>query len=588
MSSAIIIIVIVSIIVAAVAVGIYYAVKNKGPVGQFTEELNFYNGLVLDGRPVSIYLTALRGTANDPHNWTNWEKTPNTSPTGTSKLIPLPEGLKKAFKINYGEYGHVSIGTRGYPGINYVARPNCDDAGVNGNAPTFICERGDSYIDPYIDLLPPDSNGNQALKRGNVVQFKPDINTKMEFTFGCTEVDKSLCAVNPSCVNVPTSCTWDDNGVTKNFTDFMGLHPNSQIREDLLLHDNVTGDIIPLPAGLHLDSNTNFDISNVDGFTHEADVFVIRPTITDNSVKCYINSNVIDNPTTFDPQLLIDCSKISLQAEAACPSDEILWPGPRGIASGDLYKPVFDGQNTPASTVVKGMGYVLGAGGPFTGTFGTGSASVTDLKVYRYVGRQEEDAVAAALHYNPYLGCAGPCKILTDGGNKADTQINPITNRWARATYIKNPATNPSASLEGIRELCCTPDGLTPMGNPKVDTFNRCNTSYLWALPGDATQNYGFGFYVKDYDPRPSDIWFPGGNPYLDLANGSKYVNAINDGKISSLAPRAYAWQHDDAYKLVQCNIESTGNEVLSDDKKRQVYGQYKLMVTIGSRPAGL
>lgn len=594
-----IVLAVVGVVVAAVAVAVYFATKNKGPAAQFTEELNFYNGLTINGRQVPIYLTARRGNVDDTNGWTNWEPTPNTMTGSTEKMIPLPDGLKKAFKLNYGEYGHVAIGSRGYPGINYVVRANCDDQGVEGNTgPTFICEKGDSYEDPYIDLLPPNASGHQSLKRGNV-PFKPDIDTKMEFSFGCTEVDKSYCAVNPSCILAPSTCFYKEGGPTgpqRDMNYFMAQvrasDPGAIFKEDLLLHAS-NGDIIPLPAGLHLGSNTNFDVSNVDGFTHQADYYTIRPTVGDSAVGCFINATRVDSVSVGSPQILIDTSTISLQQESACPSSEVLWPANNVIVAGDGYQPVFNNQSSPAGTITKGMGYDNAPVGTFTGGFGPGSAnSSTDLKMYRNTIYPTENRVAVALSQNPYLGCASPCKILTDGAGRADTQMNPVpgTTRWSKGTYLANPSANPSSQIQGIRQICCTPDGLSDPSNPTTNTFMRCNTSRLWALDtSGAVDNYGASYYVKNYEPRPADDpWFITGNPYLDLALGSAYVNAVNNGKLSSQGPRTYAWQHDDAYKLVQCNIESPNNEGLSKDGKRTVYRQYKVLVTIGSRPAGL
>jgi len=543
-------------VVAAVATSVYSVILALQNNGGITQNMNFYNGLQIDGRPVDIWLTTKQNSVDDVNNFTHWTLDP-LRPMGndTLKLVPAPPNLTQSVKIPYGSFYNVSVAASGFAALNFRIRQNCDET-------TMICERGDVSIVPDLDYIP----GTTTLKRGNV-PFKPDIDTKVEFTFGCTETDLSKCMVNPSCVVNPSNCTYQDiNHVTRDFTYFMTVaNPGAYVDNDMLVHTSPTI-TVPLPQGLYLANVQSFDISNVDGYTYKANIYVVRPVLNVPEVKCYTSGvTPLDDQTVATPQLLLDMSTLNLE-ETGCPQNENVWPPPKTVPVGG------DGYQTTSFTQ---LNYNYSIPGTFNSSFVPNST--IDLRMYRLPSQM--NAAAAALNFAAFIGCASPCSILTAGGGAADTQLHPASSRWTGGSYLTNPAANPPATDPGIREVCCNPQGLT-----NGDTFNRCNTSLLW-LANNVTppnDNWSVGYYVLNYQPRPTDPhWYtPNVNPYFDPPNGSKYVSAINknQGSDGPLAVKVYAYAHDDEYKSFKCAVVDPQNV----DVAGTSYKSYKYLVAYG------
>ncbi len=565
----------VAVAAAALCLLLWFLVFRKTPTtDEITETINFYNALEIDGRPVDVWLTTQQNTVRDSNDYTLWEVNPQDPST---KLVPVPDALKKSVKIPYGTYYHIPMGYSGFASLNFRIRINCDES-------TFVCERGDVGIVPDLDCKTGTDcySGTSNLKRGNI-PFKPDIDTKVEFTLGCIEEDKTLCRINPSCITNPSSCTYVDGTTTKTFTNLMQEHLGAKVHDDMLLYeaDGVTR--IPLPDGVHLANTQNFDISNVDGYTFKADIYVVRPILNAAGVKCTIQGDQVDNPSVSSAQLLLDMQTLNLE-ESGCPTDENLWPVAKTVANvkpggGDGYQDLIFTQ--------KGMSYDTTS--IFVSDFEPGSTS--SLKFYR--GSTEiASGIPAQLGFSDYIGCGSPCSVLTKGsGDSAETQMHQVNpSRWSHTSWLQNTMADPSANDAGVREVCCSSYGLSGSGR---DTFNRCNTSKLWvnSTSGDPqpspSDNWGFGFYTINYFPRPQDTpWYPPNeNPYFSPENGSKYVGAINHnlGSNAAGAVKVYAWAHDDDYKSYECVVNDPANIIKTDDG-RSVYKNYKWLVVLGSK----
>lgn len=587
-------------IVAAIAAGaVYYSVLKPAPPpvprppvppipGEETINVEFYNGL---SQPVIVI--RINGNATDNKGWTDWPIVPGTDPAKRTVIAPHASGPDYK-TLQPGETGTFPALTAGAAGSGYIVRVNCDPT-------SRICDMGDSvyvqdldgptFADRYRDKTP-----------AGIVPFKPAIDTRVEFTWGCAYQQANLCGVNPSHITSPSP----------EITTLMAKHPFAKFSTNGLLYEPGPNNtqvnvLLEPPNGVALGRDTFFDISCVDGFTVPMILQVRRPTGgVSTGASCALRDGSPLDAATGTWQTLANTSHLA-SLTGSCPSSEILWPSSRIIAS--LTGHVGDGFNAHSGTGQFPMPWVTQAtsgapaGTKLLAAF-TPNAPV-DLHMYR-----NPQELTAAPHMgwsvNNLIGCASPCSILTkDSGTSqmypkpANTSPSWPAGHYATGTYLAVGQTPFVTTDRGVSEVCCQP---APGADPVIDSNKQCNTSTWWADPGigpalptAAVVQYNFGFYVNMFAPSPGSAqdqpWWSGTgsiNPYsayppVNLPPKDQYVDAIRNGANGQVqTTRAYSYAHDDAWNTLVC-----GSIVPSSapDPRGATYKRYDVRVTIGTTP---
>lgn len=524
--------------------------------------------------PKTAWVIPTRGSTTDANHWTDWEPVASGS---TAVYLPRPEG--NGYKeVPPGQTVLYKVFTGGMAGVNFTIRYDCDPE-------TMICRYGDSTPVEGLD-------GPGLIKRKGV-GYKPDINTAIELTWGCSYTDKTHCSVNPSCI-IPDSTAGSCYQKLKQ--DYFDKDATYKIHTDALLYHVVDGKTVqvPLPAGAFLDGPTYFDITCVNGFTLPVIMQVRRPHVGGSRTYCTTASPTpIDDPNISTWQTVADTKHLS---ESSCPSD-VMWTPPRQIKQilGSA-SPVTDGYNVHVNSTQQGMPWVVepAPGAKLKSTFHVGLP--LDLKVYR--NPAEIAATASSnlhLQASDVIGCASPCSLLTKRGASSAMYSEP-GGHYAENIYVQ-PGEVLLPGEPGVTDVCC---GAQKLVTTAFSSAEQCNTSKYWHPPApiDAFTDYAFGFYASDYAPPPGtpqeQPWWDSStptpprslNPYqTDAANRSAYVAAIRnhqDGQ--SQTTRAYAWPHDDAWSTLVChNDDPTNLQPIDRPNGSTYYKNYDVRVIIGN-----
>ncbi len=552
------------------------------PEGQ-TKSMYFFND-----RTETIWIIPNIGASSDPHipRWTDWD------PSGGSNtyFVPHTESLAP-LKILPGETGTMNIFMAGMASLKFIVRVDCDET-------TMICAQGDSGFVPFLDGPGLTQSGGQY--RG-VVPFKPTIDTIIEMTWGCSYTDSSLCAVNPSCIGDPNSCS--------GMSALMADNPGAKWGKDGLLY-GLNGVNIPIPSSasaVALTPTDFFDVSCVDGYTVPIELKVRRPTLALGSAatKCLTNyaptAPTLDNLADPEWQTLANTSQIKLEF---CPTAELLWPTTLRHVTPLIPGGTTDGYNTSIGTQQFGMPWLTQGNSSGTPTSNPPVKLDTrfvpgvtiDLNFYR---DPSEIAArpSAGWSINNKIGCASTCSALTSDRSVSMLYPKIGGHQFPTGTYIVPTSSVLSAAERGVADVCChIPDGTVMAG----DIGGQCNTSKYWnggtgvtgpAVPSDTVANYAFGFYTNVYAPSDSSPWYVNGgpgqpenkNPYSGGSEMSQYVQKIRMGVTGQhQTTRAYAYPVDDVYNTLTCTANSDPATIVSIPNTRGSYhANYDILIIV-------
>lgn len=555
------------------------------------------NIFFLNERSEPCYVVPVYGSATDINHWTVWPKVPNQASPDV-KVAPHTADLTWKF-VAPGEPISFPVFTAGMASLSFIIRVNC-------NEEKMICERGDSVFVEGLDG--PKNDPTDGLKRGSV-PFKPAIDTRVEMTYGCMYQDRTLCAINPSCITKQADAC-------SSLPALMQQYPLAKFHDNGLLYDSL-GNHIPLPVQPNgdspgLTSGCYFNISCVDGYTVPVIVEVQRPPNSQGNAatECHLAAGARrddpDLPST-DWQILADTSEIPF---SQCPTTQRMWFAPKTVVDHLDGKPngTGDGWNTQANVAQYPMAYLTESSGnpnaKIKSTFAVGAPSNTNLRVYR---DPQEVGVTFPAAPQPtiddMIGCAAPCSILTQTRGASMTYPKDGGHFPMTSTYLVDPLNKPLLSIDpGVGDVCCQTAPARP-GYVVNDTNLQCNTSKWWTSDyagtplvfPDGTPNYNFGFYAGSFAPAPpADIpgdpvknpWWYGGqehNPY-QTGPGSvvQYVALIRGNQPGQdTRTHAYAYAHDDSWNITICGSIDAVNLIPAADGNPAHYAPYKVRIRI-------